>query len=159
MGSGYRFNITGLTHDLMGFPTNRPDETKLKMDRLKAKVEAHRAELTEVEEEFLDDAEIVIVSYGAAARTSQQAIREARESGLKVGLLRPTIVWPFPDQVVSDVLRKARVAVVAEMNQGQLILEVDRANRSHTKVVPAQRYDGEMITPAEILSVLKEVAR
>jgi len=159
MGSGYRFNITGLTHDLMGFPTNRPDETKLKMDRLKAKVEDHRAELTEVEEEFLDDAEIVIISYGAAARTSQQAIREAREAGVKVGLLRPTIVWPFPDQVVSDVLRKARAAIVAEMNQGQLILEVDRVNRSHTKVVPAQRYDGEMITPAEIMSVLKEVAR
>ncbi|HBE74056.1 MAG TPA: 2-oxoacid:acceptor oxidoreductase subunit alpha [candidate division Zixibacteria bacterium] len=159
MGSGYRFNITGLTHDPKGFPTNRADETKWKMDRLRAKVADHLPELTEVEREFMDDAEIVIFSYGAAARTAQQAVREARAQGVKAGLLRPTVVWPFPDQVVTEALRQARAMVVAELNQGQMILEVERANRTHTRVLPALRYDGEMITPAEVMNVIAEAAR
>jgi 2-oxoglutarate ferredoxin oxidoreductase subunit alpha len=157
MGSGYRFNITGLTHDKMGFPTNRADETQWKMDRLKAKIDEHRADLIEVEEEFLDDAEIVIFSYGAAARSSQQAVRQVRESGIKAGLLRPTTVWPFPDEAVQQVLAKAKVMVVAEINQGQLIGEVLRVNRTNCRVVPVQRYDGEILTPAEIVKVLQEV--
>ncbi len=159
MGSGYRFNITGLTHDPMGFPTNRADEAKWKLDRLKAKVVDHLSELTEVEREFMDDAEVVLFSYGAAARTSQQAVREARAQGIKAGLIRPTIVWPFPHQLVSDVLRKAKAVVVVEMNQGQMALEVERANRSHTRMVTALRYDGEMITPAEVIKAVEEAAR
>ncbi len=159
MGSGYRFNITGLTHDQKGFPTNRADETKWKMDRLKAKIEDHRPELVEIQEEFMEDAEVVLFSYGAATRTSQQAVREARAQGLKVGLIRPTIVWPFPDQAVTEVLRRAKAMVVVEMNQGQMVLEVERANRTHTRLLPALRYDGEMITPAEVMNVIAEAAR
>jgi 2-oxoglutarate ferredoxin oxidoreductase subunit alpha len=159
MGSGYRFNITGLTHDPKGFPTNRADETKWKMDRLQAKIQEHRAELVTVEREFMDDAEIVLFSYGAAARTSQQAVRQAQSQGIKAGLLRPTVVWPFPDQVITETLRKCKAMVVVEMNQGQLVLEVERANRTHTRVLPALRYDGEMITPAEVMKVVEEAAR
>ncbi len=159
MGSGYRFNITGLTHDPMGFPTNRADETKWKMDRLRSKVEDHRAELVEVHEEFMEDAEVLLFSYGAATRTSQQVVRQARAQGLKVGLLRPAIVWPFPDQAVAEALRKVEAMVVVEMNQGQMILEVERCNRTHTRVLPALRYDGEMITPSEVMKVLEEAAR
>lgn len=159
MGSGYRFNITGLTHDPMGFPTNRADETKWKMDRLKAKIDDHRSDLVELQEEFMGDAEVVLFSYGAATRTAQQVVREARDRGIKAGLLRPTIVWPFPDQAVTEALRRARSMVVVEMNQGQMILQVERANRTHTKVLPALRYDGEMITPSEVMEVVEEAAR
>jgi 2-oxoglutarate ferredoxin oxidoreductase subunit alpha len=156
MGSGYRFNITGLTHDKHGFPTGRLDEIQWKMDRLKAKIDEHLAELIEVEEEFLDDAELVVFSYGAAARSAQQAVRQAREKGIKAGLLRPTTLWPFPDQVTTDVLKKSKAMLVAEISQGQLIYEVERVNRSNTKVIPVQRYDGEMITPSQILKALEE---
>lgn len=159
MGSGFRFNITGLTHDPMGFPTNRADETKWKMDRLQAKIEEHRGELVMVEREFMEDAEVVLFSYGAAARTAQQVVRQARAQGVKAGLVRPTLVWPFPDQLMSDILRKSKAVVVVEMNQGQLALEVERSNRSHTRVLTALRYDGEMITPAEVMKVVEEAAR
>jgi len=159
MGSGYRFNITGLTHDQHGFPTGRSDEIQWKMDRLRDKVEGHRAELLEVDEEFMDDAEIAVFSYGGAARSAQQAIREARARGIKAGLVRPTTIWPFPDKAIEEVLRKVKVMIVAEINQGQLLGEVQRLNQSHTKVVPVQRYDGEMLTPNEVLNAIVEVTK
>jgi len=159
MGSGYRFNITGLTHDPKGFPTNRPDETKWKMDRLRAKIEDHRSELVMAEQEFLDDAEVVLFSYGAAARTSRHVVRQARAQGFKAGLLRPAVLWPFPDRLVTEVLRRIKAMVVVEMNQGQMISEVERANHTHTRILPALRYDGEMITPDEVMNVLEEAAR
>jgi 2-oxoglutarate/2-oxoacid ferredoxin oxidoreductase subunit alpha len=155
MGTGYRFNITGLTHDKMGFPTGRLDEINWKMDRLKAKIEDHRQELVDVEREFLDDAEIVLFAYGGGARTAQEAVRMARAKGIKAGLLRPRIVWPFPDQVVADALKQAKVMLVVELNQGQLIGEVQRVNACGTPVVPVQRYDGEIITPGEIMTAVE----
>jgi 2-oxoglutarate ferredoxin oxidoreductase subunit alpha len=155
MGTGFRFNITGLTHDKMGFPTGRIDEINWKMDRLQAKIEDHRDELVDVEEEFLDDAEIVLFAYGGAARTAQEVVRMARAKGIKAGLLRPRIVWPFPDVVVASVLAKAKTMLVVELNQGQLINEVQRVNRSNTKVVPVLRYDGEIITPDEIIKAVE----
>lgn len=157
MGSGYRFNITGLTHDKHGFPTGRSDEIQWKMDRLKDKIEQHRPELVEVDQEFMDDAEIAVFSYGGAARSAQQAIREARAQGIKTGLVRPTTIWPFPDQAIEDILRKVKAVIVAEISQGQLLGEVQRINQFHTKVIPVQRYDGEMLTPNEVLKAITEV--
>ncbi len=159
MGSGYRFNITGLTHDKHGFPTGRADEIQWKMDRLRDKVEGHRAELLEVDEEFMDDAEIAVFSYGGAARSAQQAIREARAKGIKAGLVRPTTIWPFPDKALEDVLRRVKTMIVAEINQGQLLGEIQRLNQFHTKVVSVQRYDGEMLTPNEVLNAITEVKK
>jgi 2-oxoglutarate ferredoxin oxidoreductase subunit alpha len=159
LGSGYRFNITGLTHDQHGFPTGRADEIQWKMDRLKAKTEDHRAELIEVDQEFMDDAEIAVFSYGGAARSAQQAVREARARGIKAGLVRPITVWPFPDQALAEVLRRVKAMVVAEISQGQLLGEVQRVNQFHTKVIPVQRYDGEMLTPTEVLNAIAEESK
>jgi 2-oxoglutarate ferredoxin oxidoreductase subunit alpha len=159
MGSGYRFNITGLTHDQHGFPTGRSDEIQWKMDRLKDKIEKHRPELLEVDQEFMDDAEIAVFSYGGAARSAQQAIREARARGIKVGLVRPTTIWPFPDQALEEILRKVKTVIVAEISQGQLLGEIQRLNQTHTKVIPVQRYDGEMLTPNEVLNAIVEVTK
>jgi 2-oxoglutarate ferredoxin oxidoreductase subunit alpha len=155
MGTGYRFNITGLTHDPMGFPTGRLDEITWKMDRLRDKVDGHRRELVDVEREFMDDAEIVLFAYGGGARTAQEAVRMARAKGIKAGLLRPRIVWPFPDQAVADALAKAKAMLVVELNQGQLVGEVQRVNRGNTPVVPVLRYDGEIITPGEIMTAVE----
>jgi 2-oxoglutarate ferredoxin oxidoreductase subunit alpha len=157
MGSGYRFNITGLTHDKHGFPTGRADEIQWKMDRLKDKIEKHRPELVEVDQEFMDDAEIAVFSYGGAARSAQQAIREARAKGIKAGLVRPTTIWPFPDEALEDIMRKVKTVIVAEISQGQLLGEIQRINQFHTKVIPVQRYDGEMLTPTEVLNAIVEV--
>ena len=159
LGSGYRFNITGLTHDQHGFPTGRADEIQWKMDRLRAKVEDHLAELIEVDQEFMDDAEIAVFSYGGAARTAQQAVREARAKGIKAGLVRPITLWPFPNQALAEVLRKVKTMIVAEISQGQLLGEVQRVNQFHTKVVPVQRYDGEMLTPTEVVNAIAEAAK
>ena len=98
----------------------------------------------------------MLFSYGAAARSSQQAVRQARAKGIKVGLLRPTTIWPFPDRIVTDVLKKCKTMLVAEISQGQLVYEVERVNKSNTPVVPVLRYDGEMITPAQILKAVEE---
>ncbi len=82
----------------------------------------------------------------------------ARAKGIKAGLLRPRIVWPFPDAVVAKALAKAKATLVVELNQGQLIHEVQRVNQCGAKIVPVQRYDGEIITPNEIITAM-EAAR
>ena len=79
----------------------------------------------------------------------------ARAKGIKAGLLRPRIVWPFPDKVVAGALAKCKRMLVVELNQGQLINEVQRVNRSNTPVVPVLRYDGEIITPDEIITAVE----
>jgi len=86
-------------------------------------------------------------------------VRQARAQGFKAGLLRPAVLWPFPDRLVTEVLRRIKAMVVVEMNQGQMISEVERANHTHTRILPALRYDGEMITPDEVMNVLEEAAR
>ena len=100
---GYRFHVTGLVHDETGFPSNNPEVIEKLALRLHAKLERHRDEVVDVERIACDDAEIGIFAYGATSRSACQAVREARAAGIKVGLLRPRTLWPFPDREVRRV--------------------------------------------------------
>ena len=73
--------------------------------------------------------------------------------------MRPTTIWPFPDKALEEILRKVKTMIVAEISQGQLLGEIQRLNQTHTKVVPVQRYDGEMLTPNEVLNAIVEVTK
>lgn len=155
-GSGYRYHVTGLTHDQWGFPTSHVDEAKSLLTRLKDKIETNRHEICLSEEYMCDDAEHIIVAIGCAARSCKAAVNIAREQGIKAGLIRPITVWPFPRRLILHYAPSVKRFVVVELNLGQMVLEVQRMVAGKTAVESLTRYDGELITPAEIVSHLAE---
>jgi 2-oxoglutarate ferredoxin oxidoreductase subunit alpha len=155
-GEGYRFHLTGLTHDESGFPTSKPSEIKGKLEKLKMKIMRHQEEITRIRADLMEDAHIMVFAYGSTARAALQAIRIARKKRFKVGMVQPYTLWPFPDDKVRPYLEKVDMVVVPELNQGQIIGEIERLSRRHVKVVPLQRFDGELITPMQIVDAIKE---
>ena len=157
-GGGYRHHVTGLTHDVRGFPTERPDEIGPFIARLFRKVSQHMAEIHSGEFFLTDDAEITVIAYGSVARSAKRAVREARENNIKAGLLKLNTLWPFMRAAVDKAVRSARVLVVPEMNMGQISREVKRVNQGKARVVGINKLDGTMITPEEILKRLLEAS-
>ncbi|MBA7613926.1 2-oxoglutarate oxidoreductase subunit KorA [subsurface metagenome] len=158
-GEGYRYHVTGLTHDPTGFPTSDAEEIDRMVRRLYGKVERYQDEIIRVKEEYLEEAEILVFAYGSVARSAINAVREARARGIKVGLLRPVSIWPFPEQNISHLLDRLKAIIVPEMNLGQIIGEVKRVSCGRVKTVGVMRVDGELITPDEILTAIEGEVR
>ncbi len=153
-GDGYRFHVTGLTHDERGFPITDAVVAEALITRIHRKVEVHRDEISEVETFMLDDADIAIFAYGIVGRSAREAVQRARSAGVKAGLIRPVTLWPFPYSAVAEVASQVDVLIVSEMNLGQLIGEVERAALGRAEIVGHLRADGEPITPTELLDVV-----
>ncbi|MFO7895739.1 MAG: 2-oxoacid:acceptor oxidoreductase subunit alpha [Candidatus Cloacimonadales bacterium] len=159
-GEGYRFHVTGLTHDSKGFPTNRADEANIQNERLKKKITHHLDDLIQVRDYEMDDARIAIFAAGITSRAAKEAVRTARAKNRKVGLLRPLTIWPFPDDVVRERFKNVKAVVVPELNEGHLLSELQRVLRkSNIKFHAIQKTNGELITPDEITEAIKEVRR
>ncbi len=154
-GDGYRFHVTGLAHDQRGFPTQDTETAGALITRLHAKVDDHDDEVIEVENFMLEDADIAIFAYGIVGRSAREAVLQARACGLRVGLIRPLTLWPFPSRQVAETAAQVDKMIVAEMNLGQLVAEVERAACGRTEIVTHLRADGEPITPAELLATLQ----
>ena len=156
-GDGYRYHVTGLTHDVRGFPTERSDEIAAFMGRLFRKITQHLLDIQQIEEEMTEDAEVLVIAYGCVSRSARRAVREARERGVKAGLIQLITLWPFPRQAVEPVLRRARVALVPELNMGQMSREIKRISQGATRIETLNRVDGNLITPGEILTRLIKI--
>jgi 2-oxoglutarate ferredoxin oxidoreductase subunit alpha len=154
LGSGYRYHITGLLHDPMGYPTQRLDEIAPWTERVHRKITRNLADIVLVDEEGTDSANTVVVAYGATARSARHAVRLARQRRHKVGLVTLLTIWPFPEEVLVRLGQTARRIIVPEMNLGQLALEVERA-AGRQKVVRVNRADGEMVSPQMILNAIE----
>ncbi len=155
-GDGYRTHTTGLTHLETGFPTQVPEHVARVTSRLLDKIEVHRDAIEQYELSHCDDAEILVVAFGITARASERAVNIAREKGIKAGLLRPVTLWPFPERILKELAGRAAHVLVAEMNAGQLILEIERLCPDSTPVSGINKFDGEPIRPDEILSRIEE---
>jgi len=155
-GEGYRYHVTGLCHDETGFPTNDPAKINSLLRRINRKIERYRDDIIEVAELELGDAEIGVVAYGSTARSARRAVIMAREEGIKVGLLRPVTLWPFPEEQVAKLADQVKRIIVPEMNLGQVAQLVKCSAEGKTKVVPLTRLDGEPISPQQILDLLKK---
>ena len=156
-GEGHRVHVTGLTHTPDGFPTQKPELANRALMRILDKIETNRAKIEKVEAVQADDADILIVAIGIVARAARSAVQTLRAEGIKVGLLRPVTLWPFPEAVVREHGNRARVVLVPEMNTGQLVREVERLVDHPQKVVGHHRVDGEPISPAEIVAKIREL--
>lgn len=155
IGEGYRYHVTGLFHDRAGFPTTRLDEIDPWFKRLFHKIEEGLGDILEWHEEQTEDAETVIVAYGATARSARHAMKQARAGGKLVGLLSLLTIWPFPEEVIRKLSQNARRVVVAEMNRGQILHEVERAVCGQAEVKGVLRADGEMVNPGEIMRAVE----
>jgi 2-oxoglutarate ferredoxin oxidoreductase subunit alpha len=153
-GDGYRYHVTGLIHDVRGFPTERPDEIVPFMQRLFRKINQHFYDIQMVEEHLTEDAEVLVVAYGAVARSAKRAVDDARQRGVKAGLFKLITIWPFPRRLLEPYLRRVRALLVPELNMGQVSREVKRINQGATRVETLNRIDGRLITPDEIMGRL-----
>lgn len=156
-GEGYRYHVTGLAHDILGYPTIRRDEVGELMSRLFSKISRDFHLLQWFDAYYTEDADVTVIAYGSVARPALRAVKEGREKGLKVGLLKLKILWPFMRRTVMEVMETSTKVLVPEMNMGQLSREVKRVNQGRCEVVTLNKVDGATITPGEILDKLEEV--
>lgn len=156
-GSGYYYHVTGLVHNYQGQPTQSNVLTAELVERLHTKIDNAKDEITLYTEHYLDDAEVLVISYGGSARAAIAAVKAARAQGIKAGLLKLITIWPFPGHVVQRAAAKAKKVIVPEMNYGQLVGEIERYVE-RDKVVSVTRVDGELFKPEEILEPIVTAA-
>lgn len=153
-GDGYRHHVTGLSHDVRGFPTQRSDEVNVLMARLFRKITQGFHDIQRVSTYRMEDAEIAVIAYGSVARSAKRAVDDARKHGVKVGLMQLITLFPFPRRHVETVLHKCRSVLIPEMNIGQISREIKRVNNTPCRVMKYNRVDGHLITPEEISDCL-----
>jgi 2-oxoglutarate ferredoxin oxidoreductase subunit alpha len=156
-GEGYRYHVTGLTHDVKGFPTSRPEEIDPFMRRLFRKISQNFNDLQIGEFFMTDDADVSVIAYGCVARSAKRAVIDARERGIKAGLLKLNTLWPFMRIQVEKILQTSSCVIVPEMNMGQISREVKRVNKGDARVFTINKVDSTIITPQEILNRIREV--
>ena len=142
---------SGSTHDEKGEFAPNPANIDRVTHWLTDKIEKNADGIAITRPYQLDDAEIVIISFGCSARSSITAVDNLRKQGCKAGLLQLVTVWPMPEKIIRAVLRQAQAVVVAELNLGQLAGEVRKLNDYGCKVLQANRTDGMLITPQQIM--------
>ena len=154
-GGVHRYNVTGLFHDMWGFPSNNPKVVHGLLRHLVDKIENNTNEIARYKEYHLDDAECVLVSYGSSARSARHLVKSRRPRGERLGLLELQTLWPFPEKIVREKCADAAYVVVVEMNMGQILQAVKSAVDEPDKVFLANRVDGELITPTDIRNILR----
>lgn len=157
-GEGYRFHVTGLTHDERGYPAMDAHASEWNIRRLINKIQAHRDEIIQLEEHDLDDAEVVVVSYGISARTSMWPIEQARSEGIRVGYLRLITVWPFAEEKIFNLAKTIKCFVVPEINAGQIVREVQRCAAGKARVIGVHRFGGDILEPRQVLNAIRDAA-
>ena len=153
-GGVHRYNVTGLFHDMWGFPTENPKIVYGLIRHLVDKIEHNADHMTLWKEYYLEDAPTVLISYGAAARSALHLVENRRKRGENLGLLELQTLWPFPHALVREKCRNARSIVVVEMNMGQVLQQVKLAVHQPDRVFLANRIDGELITPTDIQNII-----
>jgi len=157
-GTGYRYNVTGLCHDETGFPTNDSSKIGMLINRLSGKIEKHRHEIIEYKMTMMEDADIAVFAYGSVARSAKSAVERCREKGVRAGLFEPSVLWPFPYEVLLELAGHVKAFVVPEMNLGQMAREIELAVRCKAPVHRLNRVDGEPINPSQVYEAVMEVA-
>ncbi|WP_308246958.1 3-methyl-2-oxobutanoate dehydrogenase subunit VorB [uncultured Prevotella sp.] len=123
---------------------------------LQEKYKTIRENEVRYETKFMDDADYMIVAFGSAARIAEKAIEMARKKGIKIGLLRPITLWPFPSKEIEAAAKKVKGILVAEINAGQMVDDVKLAVSGSVPVVHYGRLGGIVPEPEEMVNVLKE---
>jgi 2-oxoglutarate/2-oxoacid ferredoxin oxidoreductase subunit alpha len=156
-GGDHRYNVTGLFHDMWGFPSNNPKVVKELLHHLVDKIEINVNAITRYKEHLLEGAEYILISYGSSARSAIHLARNRREKGEKIGVLELQSLWPFPEAMVREKCKGAKAVIVVEMNMGQVMRQVKACVDEPEKVFLANRIDGKLITPTNIKGLLRVI--
>lgn len=156
-GEGYGIHVTGLTHDERGYPVMSAEAQVTMVDRLVGKIRNNLKHIIQTESYRMDDAEIAIVSYGVSSRSSLAAVDEARELGIRAGLLRLITVWPFPEDAIRALAERVKGFVTVELNLGQIHLEVERCAGGKAPAFLVGHPGGTVIPPERIIETLKQI--
>jgi len=158
-GDGYRFHVTGLTHDARGYPAMNADCQEKLVRRLVDKIRKNADKIIRIEEEDTEGAEVVVMSYGITSRVALRAIQMAKADGIKVGHLRLITVWPFPETRVRKLAERIKAFVLPELNYGQVFLELQRVVAGKTKSYLVPHGGGTVHQPEVIYQQIKEAAK
>jgi 2-oxoglutarate ferredoxin oxidoreductase subunit alpha len=158
-GDGYRFHTTGLTRDERGYPVINAECQSVVVPHLVDKIKNNADKIIILEEDEIDGAEIVVISYGITSRVAIRAVQNARKAGIKVGTLRLKTVWPFPEKRIRQLAKKIKAFVVPEINYGQVVLEVERCSAGKAPAFHVPHCGGWVHDPNDILKAIKEAAK
>jgi 2-oxoglutarate ferredoxin oxidoreductase subunit alpha len=159
LGEGYHMHVTGLTHDQRGYPVMDDVAQEDMISRLVQKVRKNVDRIIRYDTFLLDDAEVVVVAYGISVRSAKRAAAEAREIGIKAGVVKLNTIWPFPEEMIRDLARKARALIMPEINYGQMVLELERCAGGLCPVRLVPHAGGAIIQPERIVTALKEAMK
>jgi 2-oxoglutarate ferredoxin oxidoreductase subunit alpha len=155
-------HVTGLTHDERGYPVMEVWAQEQMTDRIVGKIKNNLDEILDYDTVFMEDAEVAVVAYGISARSARGAVLAAREAGLKVGLIKLNVAWPFPENYIRELSRRVKAMIMPEINLGQMVLELERLSQGRCQVRLVSHPGGGIITPGRIMdavqAVLKEAA-
>lgn len=156
-GKGYRFHITGLTHDERGYPEMSVTRQEILVHRLVNKIRHNTDKIVKYEEKDTNDADVVVVSYGITSRVVLRAIEMAKEDGVKVGYIRLIVIWPFPEKRMREIAKgKVKSFVVPELNYGQIFYEVERCAAGNAKTILVPHGGGTVHEPEVIYKTIME---
>ena len=156
-GEGYMVHLTGLTHDERGYPAMNAQAHSEMVSRITEKIRRNLDKIIQVQRYRLEDADVALISYGISSRSSLAAVDEAREQGIKAGLLRLVTVWPFPEDAIRELAKQVKCFITVELNLGQIHLEVQRCAGGMAPAFLVGHAGGTIITPARIVEKIAEV--
>ncbi|OFV83628.1 MAG: hypothetical protein A2W26_07315 [Acidobacteria bacterium RBG_16_64_8] len=158
LGSKTHPHVTGLIHDVTGFPTNDPAKSEAFLRELHDKVGNHREELCLYDVKNEGKGRVCIVAYGSTARSARAAWKLAEQEGLSVEVLHLYTLFPLPVEIIQTVARRVEFMLIPELNLAQYAREVRNIAENWTTVISMGKVDGTLITPWEILERVSELA-
>jgi len=158
-GDGYRFHVTGLVHNEKGYPVINAEQGKINITHLIEKIDGNADKIIRLEEDGMEDADVVVLSYGITSRIAIKAVLDARKLGMKVGALRLITVWPFCEKRIAEISKTVKGIVVPEINYGQIVREVERSAAGRCKVISVNHTGGAVHEPEVILAAIQEAGK
>jgi 2-oxoglutarate ferredoxin oxidoreductase subunit alpha len=159
VGKGYKFHVTGLTHDYRGYPVINATAQDENVRRLIDKVKKNADDIIWIEEKDTDGAEVVVMSYGISSRVVQPAIAKAKKDGIKIGFVRMITAWPFPEKRVRELAGKVKSMIMVEMNFGQMFFEMERCAAGQCRSFLAGHAGGTVHKPDDIYKIIKDAVK
>jgi 2-oxoglutarate ferredoxin oxidoreductase subunit alpha len=158
-GDGYKTLYTLNPHDKRGMITGDLEVYEELYRRITNKIQRAIDDIVKYEKFYLDDADFAVIAYGSESRSALEAVKRARNEGIKVGLLKLITVWPFHDELVRDIAEQVKKIFVPEMNLGKYVGEVKRASDCLAEIISLPLNKGRIHTSDEILSAIKGGAK
>jgi 2-oxoglutarate ferredoxin oxidoreductase subunit alpha len=158
-GGRYLLRLSSSMHDETGYPCNSAENANNFIRHFYNKIELNKKDITITRKYNMKDAEYVIITFGCSTRSALEAMNILRGRGIKTGVFQVVTVWPFPDYEVKAICRISKAIFVPELNMGQMIGEVEKANSSKTPVIGINKVNSLSINPNEIVKTVEEVIR